>query len=124
LRWASLLSARPRPERLPHLPRDFAGKPEDLILVRDLGDGRREVLRLWASGARLEPGSVPVWLGQVRIEAIDDMLFLFNRWRDTGERVAAMRALEQALGEERVRLVGERGLRLISRLPRPRPEAG
>lgn len=113
LRWSSMLSARPRPERLPHLPRDFAGKPEALIMIRERDDGRREVLRLWASGARLQPGGRPVWLGQVRIEAVDDILGLFNRWRDTGEGQAAMQALEKTLDAVDLRAVGERGLRLI-----------
>ncbi|RFF27299.1 MULTISPECIES: VTT domain-containing protein [unclassified Wenzhouxiangella] len=123
MRWSALLSARPRPERLPHLPRDFAGRPEALIMVRDREDGRRDVLRLWASGARLQPGDVPVWLGQVRIEAMDDMFGLFNRWRDSGDGEAAMAALERSLGEVEPRAVGERGLRLISRLRNPLPEA-
>ncbi|WP_376695686.1 VTT domain-containing protein [Wenzhouxiangella sp. EGI_FJ10305] len=123
LRWSSLLSARPRPERLPHLPRDFAGRPEALIMVRDREDGRRDVLRLWASGARLQPGDIPVWLGQVRIEAIEDMFGLFNRWRDSGDGEAAMAALERSLDEIDIRVVGERGLYLISPRRNPLPEA-
>ncbi len=113
LRWSSLLSARPRPERMPHLPKDFAGRPESLVMIRDRRDGLREVLRLWASGATLEGADQPVWLGQVRVEAIDDILGLFNRWRDTGEGKAAMQALEQSLEDADSRVVGERQLRLI-----------
>ncbi len=113
LRWSSLLSARPRPERMPHLPKDFAGRPESLVMIRDRRDGLREVLRLWASGATLEGPGQPVWLGQVRVEAIDDILGLFNRWRDTGEGEAAMQALESSLDEIDPRIVGERQLRLI-----------
>jgi len=124
LRWSSLLSARPRPHRLPHLPRDFAGKPEVLIRIRDRSDGRREVLRLWASGARLEPRSIPIWLGQVRIEAVGDVLGLFNRWRDTGQGEAAMRSFARSLEAVDPVEVGQAGLRLISRPPRRRPAAG
>lgn len=114
LRWSSLLSARPRPELMPHLPRDFAGQPEKLIMIRDRADGKREVLRLWASGTTLAPGGPPVWLGQVRIEAVDDLLGLFNRWRDTGAAKAAMRALERSLKGVDARAVGDQELRLIT----------
>ncbi len=135
LRWSSLLSARPIPERMPHLPRDFAGRPEALIMIRDRADGKRAVLRLWASGATLEADGAPVWLGQVRIEAVGNLLGLFNRWRDTGEGEAAMRALDHALGETDPPSVGQHDLRLIrapaaarasalSRLPRRYPEGG
>jgi hypothetical protein len=98
---------------MPHLPKDFAGRPESLVMIRDRRDGLREVLRLWASGATLEGADQPVWLGQVRVEAIDDILGLFNRWRDTGEGKAAMQALEQSLEDADSRVVGERQLRLI-----------
>jgi membrane protein DedA with SNARE-associated domain len=129
LRWSSLLSARPRPERMPHLPRDFAGKPENLIMIRDRNDARREVLRLWASGTTIEAGDRPLWLGQVRIEAVGDVLGMFNRWRDTGQPEAAMRAFEASLGEIDAELVGDRDLHLfaqpLSRPPSPlrNPEA-
>ncbi|WP_376693749.1 VTT domain-containing protein [Wenzhouxiangella sp. EGI_FJ10409] len=124
LRWAALLSVRPDPDRLPHLARDFAGKPENLILVRDRDDGRREVLRLWASGTRLQPGDIPVWLGQVRIETVGEVLGLVNRWQDAREPEAALQALENALGDRaEIRPVGEARLRLISRLPRRHPRA-
>jgi membrane protein DedA with SNARE-associated domain len=113
LQWSSMLSVRPEPARMPHLPRDFAGKPEDLIMIRDRDDGRREVLRLWNSGAVIEPSGRPVWLGQIRIEAVDDILGMFNRWRDTGEAPAAMRAFDRSLEVIAPRVVGERGLRLF-----------
>ncbi len=124
LRWAALLSVRPDPDRLAHLARDFAGQPEDLIMIRDRDDGRREVLRMWASGTRLQPGNAPVWLGQVRIEAIGEILGLFNRWRDMRAPDEAWQALERSLGDRvDIRPAGERQLRLVSRLPRRRPPA-
>lgn len=119
LRWASLLSARPDPERMPHLPRDFAGQPEDLIMVRDRTDGRRVVLRLWATGMHLGPDQVPVWVGQVRIEAVEDLLGLFNRWRDTGNQGAALQALSESVAPLVPVIVGD-GVRLISPRVRPR----
>jgi len=115
---------RPDPDRLAHLPRDFAGQPEDLILIRDHGDERREVLRLWVSGTRLRPGEVPVWLGQVRIEAIDEIFGLVNRWRDVREPDAGWQALKKSLGDRvGIRSVAEGEVRLISRLPHRHPGA-
>ena len=108
------MSVRPNPERMPHLPRDFAGQPEDLIMVRDRADGRREVLRLWATGMHLGPEAVPVWVGQVRIEAVDDLLGLFNRWRPSTERAPALRALRESLAPVEPTVVGDRALWLIS----------
>ena len=97
---ASLLSTRPEPQALPHLPRDFAGRPENLVRVLPIGDGRMAVVRLWASGARLEPDGLPIWLGQVRLVRIGNFLGVFNRWVDTGESQAVrMEWLEPALGD-------------------------
>ncbi|MFP4275830.1 MAG: hypothetical protein ACLFQ2_00255 [Wenzhouxiangella sp.] len=63
-----------------HLPRDFAGLPEQMILVRDLAGGQRLILRLWDSGARLD--GVPLWLGQVRTLDRERGLAGFERWRE------------------------------------------
>ena len=117
---AQLFSARPSADRLPHLPRDFAGHPEDLIMFRARADGRHEVLRLWASGARLVPEMQPVWLGQVRIEKIGSAFGLLNRWRDACQPALAAEALNQSLGQE-MAPVGNDGLYLISQ-PLPDPK--
>src|SRR5690625_7328345 len=42
---AQVFSARPSADRPPHLPRGFAGHPEDLIMFRARADGRHEVDR-------------------------------------------------------------------------------
>lgn len=79
-----LLGSRPDPLAVPHLPRDFAGRPENLIRMMPLEDGQVAVVRLWASGARLEPEGLPIWLGQVRVMRLGSFLGVFNRWQDTG----------------------------------------
>lgn len=123
LRWAPLLSARPRPEALPHLTRDFAGRPEALILIRPGEDGARLVLRVWRSGARLASDQAPIWLGQVRVEEIEKVLGLVNRWRSSGAQGRAMDALLESLGRQ-ARAAGGDGLWLITPdLARPRPAA-
>lgn len=101
----TLVAARPDPERMPHLPRDYAGRPENLLLVLPLEGRRVATVRLWTSGARLVPGEAPVWLGQVRIERIGRFIGLFNRWRDvTAERREAMETMQAALEEGEVQM--------------------
>lgn len=85
-----------RPERLVHLPRDFAGQPDDLILRRMLEDGRVVLFRGWDSGARLGPQATPVWLVQVRMLEPVTRLGLFNTWREID--TASSRALDELRG--------------------------
>lgn len=80
-----VFGARPAPERLVHLPRDFAGQPDDLMRRSILPDGRVVMLRAWDSGARLAPSSTPVWLAQVRLLEPVTRMGLFNTWREIDE---------------------------------------
>jgi len=118
LRWSALLGGRPDPERLAHLPRDFAGYPPSLLMVRERDDGSRTVLRLWPSGTRLEPVDAPVWLGQVRIEATGEWLGLVNRWREIGGVEPALGELWATVPSAWIEPV-EAGPWLISPLPAP-----
>ncbi|RMG29561.1 MAG: phosphatase PAP2 family protein, partial [Gammaproteobacteria bacterium] len=53
-------------DRLPVMPQVHAGHRDRLrLLYRDPATDRWLLLRLWPSGLELEPGSVPVWLGNV-----------------------------------------------------------
>ncbi len=72
----------PAPGRLFHLPRDFAGQPDDVRWRRLLDDDRAVLLRAWDSGARLAPGGTPVWLTQVRVLEPVTRLGMFNTWRE------------------------------------------
>ena len=87
-----------RPERLIHLPRDFAGQPDDLMRRRMLEDGRVALLRAWDSGARLGADGTPVWLAQVRMLAPVTRLGLFNTWREvdraSSRGLAELRAMD------------------------------
>jgi membrane protein DedA with SNARE-associated domain len=95
-----LLTSRPDAVNMPHLPRDFAGRPEDLIRVKPIDSGRVLVVRLWASGARLEPDNLPVWLGQVRVVEVGSFLGVFNRWQESVEdRELALQALAPVLAD-------------------------
>ncbi len=96
------LAAAPDGEA-PTLPRDFAGRPEDLLMGIDLADDERIVLRLWDSGARLLPGAVPLSLGQVRHTRLVPGPLGLRRWKEiAGTRAEAMNVLLEALPEVEV----------------------
>ena len=79
--WSVLRRADGERADNPHLPRDFAGRPETVILYRPVEEGTRLLLRLWSSGARLETGQ-PLWLGQVRKVRLETGMIGLLRWRD------------------------------------------
>ncbi len=51
-------------QQLPVLPHVHDGHHDDLTLVKDLSSGRRLVLRLWATPARID-GTEPLWTGDI-----------------------------------------------------------
>lgn len=73
---------------LPHLSKDFAGHPDDLIMRRVQGENDAVLLRLWASGARIETGALPVWLGQVRAVRLVSLPGNLSRWAQLDEQRA------------------------------------
>jgi len=79
-----------------HLPRDFAGFPERQILIKDQADGSRLILRVWASGTRLDDQDL--WLGQVRALEYQRGVAGFERWREIGRAEQAMHQLLESLG--------------------------
>ncbi len=100
--WSLLLGAG-EDGSLPHLSRDFAGRPDDLVMRRESPDGEIYLLRLWSSGARLEPGGVPIWLGQVRQVKPVRQLVVISRWdeEDAGAD-QALAQLDRSLGPWRI----------------------
>jgi len=96
----SLLLGRLDPDSLPHLNKDFAGRPDDLVVRLDLPDGPTAVLRLWFSGTTLEPGGQPLWLGQVRAVKPGLTLGSLTRWQEQdADRGLALAQLERSLPE-------------------------
>ncbi len=76
LDWRSLLNsfrATPSLDQLPVYPQLHDGRPEALILVRDQGPQRRQVLRLWPSRFALPEGG-RVWLGYVAWQRLEQPL--------------------------------------------------
>lgn len=77
----AVFSGRGAGERLPHLPRDFNGRTQELKRRLALDDERWAVLRAWRSGWQLTPDERPVWLVQVRVVRPKSYLGLFTLWR-------------------------------------------
>ncbi|MET0093477.1 MAG: phosphoesterase PA-phosphatase, partial [Sedimenticola sp.] len=50
---------------LPILPQVHGAQHESLTLEKPISENRRLVLRLWTAHARLTPGDIPLWLGNV-----------------------------------------------------------
>ncbi len=96
----SILIGHPEPLSLPHLNRDFAGRPDDLIMRLPRDDGSVILLRLWESGVRLMPADRPVWLGQVRVVRPGLLLGSLTRWYPVDEQhELAQQALASALDD-------------------------
>lgn len=115
------LAAAPGAEA-PKLPRDFAGRSEDLVLLLELGDEQRVALRLWDSGARLLPGGSPLWLGQVRKLGLQSGWLGFQRWKKLpATQSEALAELLNALPEFEAREKGD-GKLLISPRSRSGPQ--
>ncbi|MCF7994806.1 MAG: bifunctional DedA family/phosphatase PAP2 family protein [Chromatiaceae bacterium] len=67
LSWSNaikLLSPSLTLAELPVVPHVHDGHHDDLILVKDLPDGRRLVLRLWGTHVQLNAGA-PIWAGNI-----------------------------------------------------------
>jgi len=96
----AVFRTRREPEALPHLPREFNGRAQEIARRLPLGDGHWVVIRAWRSGWQLTPDQRPVWLVQLRLLRPVTMAGLFNTWRrqaDPGGR--ALEAFREA-GEE------------------------
>ncbi|HEY5790584.1 MAG TPA: hypothetical protein VIX81_08160, partial [Gammaproteobacteria bacterium] len=95
LQW---LNPGARLDDLPPLPQVLAGQFEPLRLVQGAAAGAsRDVLRLWDSGVRLEPGAVPVWVGYLGRERIAHPLGLFSYPRTEAAPAEALAALVAAM---------------------------
>jgi membrane protein DedA with SNARE-associated domain len=86
-------------ERLPHLSRDFVGRPDQLIMRRVGENGDVAVVRLWSSGARIHDPSAPIWLGQARKVRLVSVMGV-SRWQEVdGGPELALERLHEALIE-------------------------
>jgi len=83
--WRWFLQAlNPEPDQftLPLLGRAYQGRPEELLLKKNInGSDRLLTVRLWDSGVRLSPGGQILYLGQMSEELLDRRFGLFSYWR-------------------------------------------
>jgi membrane protein DedA with SNARE-associated domain/membrane-associated phospholipid phosphatase len=94
--WDALLRSLDKdadPATLPVLPASHNGRGDALLMSRaGRVAGARDVLHLWPSPLRLQPGDVPVWQGTIATLRFERRLGLFSLWRvDTDERHARRR---------------------------------
>ena len=124
--WTGLLQTLDKKvtaAELPVLPATHLGRAEVLVMVRRVGSPERmQVLRLWATPVRLQPGDEPLWIGTVKELRFTRRLDFFSYWQaQPGEDALLeplqddLRGLDSAL--EARSDDGQRVLRLRSRDP-------
>jgi membrane protein DedA with SNARE-associated domain len=80
-----LLSPATPIARLPVLPQVHAGRHESAVLRKEMADGSHLLLRLWSTPIRLEPGDIPVFVGNAsrqRAESLMNLLVIPRTERD------------------------------------------
>jgi membrane-associated phospholipid phosphatase len=99
--WRWFLQAlNPEPDQLtlPLLGRAYQGRPEVLLLKKNIGDGNRLLtIRLWDSGVRLSPDGKLLYLGQMAEEVLDRRFGLFSYWRAVPIEYQLVTPIQEAL---------------------------
>lgn len=94
LRW---LIPAPAIDQLPVLPQVHDGRHGELVMIRDLDHDRRRVLRLWPADVVLQPGAIPLWVGNVATQYADRTLPLFTVARTEADFATPVAALAREL---------------------------
>jgi len=117
-RWfLQALNPEPTERSLPLIGRAYEGRPEALLLEKDIApEGRLMTLRLWDSGVRLAPDEQVLYLGQVAEETLVQRLGLFSYWRAARPRPERMEGVLRALTPLQRRVVDD-GLLLVREAP-------
>lgn len=119
-----LMALNPEPTvgTLPLVGKDYLGQSEVLVMSRASADPKRQrVVRLWDSGARIEPGGQPVFLGLLSDDTLVRSLWLFSYWRSNDVAPDALNDFVTSLADVRSRWAND-SLALIR--PLDLPEAG
>jgi membrane protein DedA with SNARE-associated domain/membrane-associated phospholipid phosphatase len=106
--WTWLMQAlNPEPDEdsLPLLGKDYLGHREVLLLKQPGVDGTRQMtFRIWDSGARLQPGDQPLYLGQISEEVLVRRLRLLSHWRALPAKAIARQQLIRELEDFETKL--------------------
>ncbi len=74
----SLLSGRSDLGRLPVLPQVHGDVHEKAVFSQARPDGSRYLLRFWPTGLRLQPGQIPVYVGNISAQRSESLLRLLT----------------------------------------------
>lgn len=78
------LNPEPTERTLPLFGKDYLGHPEVMVMHYPRpSDGEQQVLRLWDSGARVQPGARALYMGQLTQDRLIRRWRLFSYWRAT-----------------------------------------
>ncbi len=80
-----LLSPQTGIDQLPVLPQVHGDAHEQAVFSKNLSDGTRLLIRLWATDIRLTPGDVPLLIGNVSSQHADPLLHLLAIPRTGGD---------------------------------------
>lgn len=101
--WDGLLQTLDKditPNDLPVLPATHNGRAEDLVMVRrEDGGGRMQVLRLWRAPVSLHPGAAPLWMGTAQRLEFTRRLDFFSYWRALPDEASLLAPLREDAGE-------------------------
>lgn len=115
------MNPRPDPKLLPMLAKDHLGRPEVLRLRRvDPVSGGQQILRLWDSGYRLQPGGEVIYQGQVTEQELVRRMRALYYSRSNPAEQASLDTLFDELGVFETRRVGDR--LLLLRAPGVQPD--
>jgi undecaprenyl-diphosphatase len=74
----SLLSGRSDLAALPVLPQVHGDVHEEAVFSQEQPDGSRRLLRFWPTGVQLQPGQIPVYVGNVSAQHSEPLLRLLT----------------------------------------------
>jgi undecaprenyl-diphosphatase len=98
LSWLHWLNLDVAVSELPVLPQVHAGQHQQLLLVKPEADGRQlRTLRLWFSGAQLQPGAHPLWIGNATWLEATQVLGAFSVPRTVDDFITPLDLLRQDL---------------------------